>query len=72
MIVTLLILSTELPAKKLQHQYKDFLCNFKILNQNRMQNNGLFFPKNLDKCFSIDKTSLSNGELYVFIPMHNN
>jgi hypothetical protein len=31
-----------------------------------MQNNGLFFSKNLDKCFSIDKTSLSNGELYVF------
>jgi hypothetical protein len=51
-------------GKNLQHQYKDFLSDFKIWNQKHTQN-GLF-PENIGKRLSIDETSLSNGTLYYF------
>jgi hypothetical protein len=51
---------------KLQNQYKDFLSDFKIWNQNYTQD-WLIFPENLGKRLSIDETALSNGELYTIL-----
>jgi hypothetical protein len=53
-------------GKKLQHQYKDFLSDFKIWNQNHTQKNGYFSRKHW-KRLSIDETASSNGELYTIL-----
>jgi len=54
-------------GKNLQHQYKDFLSNFKTWDQLSHAKQWLIFPKNLGKRLSIDETSLSNGELYTIL-----
>jgi hypothetical protein len=65
MTAMLLLLSMVL-AVKLQHQYKDFLSDFKIWNQKHAKD-WLIFPENIGKRLSIDETSLSNGELYTIL-----
>nr|WP_208630922.1 transposase [Flavobacterium glaciei] len=54
-------------GKNLQHQYKDFLSDFKTWDQLSHAKQWLLFPKNLGKRLSIDETSLSNGELYTIL-----
>ncbi|WP_449756619.1 ISAon1 family transposase [Flavobacterium xueshanense] len=54
-------------GKKLQHQYKDFLSDFRTWDQLSHAKQWLIFAKNLGKRLSIDETSLSNGELYTFL-----
>tara|TARA_R110000868_G_C10782467_1_gene755614 strand:- start:676 stop:984 length:309 start_codon:yes stop_codon:yes gene_type:complete len=66
-IAMLLILSMVLAVKNLQHQYKDFLSDFKIWDQKSHAKQWLIFPENLGKRLSIDETSLSNGELYTIL-----
>jgi hypothetical protein len=56
-----------LAAKNLQHQYKDFLSDFKTWDQLSHAKQWLIFPKNLGKRLSIDETSFSNGELYTIL-----
>ncbi|WP_425598049.1 ISAon1 family transposase, partial [Flavobacterium crassostreae] len=54
-------------GKNLQHQYKDFLSDFKIWDQKLHAKQWLIFPENIGKRLSIDETSLSNGELYTIL-----
>ncbi|MFV8355228.1 transposase [Flavobacterium sp. XS1P32] len=54
-------------GKNLQHQYKDFLSDFKTWDQLSHAKQWLIFPKNLGKRLSIDETSFSNGELYTIL-----
>ncbi|MDI6048177.1 ISAon1 family transposase [Flavobacterium yafengii] len=54
-------------GKNLQHQYKDFLSDFKIWDQVSHAKQWLVFPKNIGKRLSIDETLLSNGELYTIL-----
>ncbi|WP_370567000.1 transposase [Flavobacterium sp. PL002] len=54
-------------GKNLQHQYKDFLSNFKIWDQKPHAKQWLLFAQNIGKRLSIDETSLSNGELYTIL-----
>jgi transposase len=54
-------------GKNLQHQYKDFLSDFKTWDQLSHAKQWLIFPKNLGKRLSIDETSLSNGDLYTIL-----
>ena len=51
----------------MQHQYKDFLSDFKIWDQIKHAKKWLLFAKNIGKRLSIDETSLSNGELYTIL-----
>ncbi|MFV8352379.1 transposase [Flavobacterium sp. XS2P14] len=54
-------------GKNLQHQYKDFLSDFKTWDQLSHAKQWLIFPENLGKRLSIDETSFSNGELYTIL-----
>lgn len=54
-------------GKNLQHQYKDFLSDFKMWNQKPHAEEGLIFLENIGKRLSIGETSLSNGELYTIL-----
>jgi transposase len=54
-------------GKNRQHQYKDFLSDFRTWDQLSHAQQWLIFPENIDKCLSIDETSLSNGELYTIL-----
>lgn len=54
-------------GKNLQHQYKDFLSDFKTWDQKKHAKKWLIFPKNIGRHLSIDETSLSNGELYTIV-----
>lgn len=54
-------------GKNLQHQYKDFLSDFKVWDQKGHAEKWLLFPKNIGRRLSIDETSLSNGELYTIV-----
>jgi transposase len=51
----------------LQYQYKDFLSDFKVWDQISHAKKWVLFPQNIGKRLSIDKTSLSNGELYTIL-----
>lgn len=54
-------------GKNLQHQYRDFLSDFKVWDQKGHAEKWLLFPKNIGNRLSIDETSLSNGELYTIV-----
>jgi hypothetical protein len=51
--------------EKLQNQYKDFLSDFKIWNQNHMQKIGLS-SRELSKRLSIDETALPMANSILF------
>jgi hypothetical protein len=52
-------------GKNPQHQYKDFLSDFKIESKTTRKRM-VDFPKIIGKRLSIDETFLSNGELILF------
>lgn len=54
-------------GKNLQHQYRDFLNDFKVWDQKVHAQKWLFFTKNIGSRLSIDETSLSDGELYTIV-----
>jgi hypothetical protein len=64
MTAMLLLLLYGVTGKKLQNQYKDFLSDFKIWNQNHAKD-WLIFPENL-KRLSIDETALSMENSILF------
>ncbi|WP_199250909.1 transposase, partial [Flavobacterium sp. I-STPA6A] len=54
-------------GKNLQHQYKDFLSDFKTWDQLPHAKQWPIFPQNVGKHLSIDETSFFNGELYTIL-----
>jgi transposase len=56
-----------LDGKQLQQQYKDHISDYKDWDQGEHAAEWLLYPENTGSHLSIDKTSLSNGELYTII-----
>ncbi len=53
--------------KTLEKQYREHLSDFRNWNQLSHCEDYLIFPENMGTRFSIDETSLSNGELYTIV-----
>lgn len=50
-----------------ERQYKEVLSRFREWDPLEHTENWLLFPKNIGQSLAIDDSSLSNGELYIFV-----
>src|SRR5215510_14075769 len=54
-------------GSQLERHYKEHLSDFKCWEAARHAEDRLIFPENIGAGLSIDRTSLSNGELYTIV-----